>query len=198
MKTILVTAQKGGVGKSTLSFLLAKKYSEENFKTGVIDLDNQGSFLKIKDLILENNKFDIFSWKEVTDNPDITDELDYLIIDCPPYNMAKLKELVDLSDFVIVPTKLEELSVTSVNDTLEKLESIGAKDKCLIVPNMLNQFTNYSEIYDYIEGTGFKKIENGILNYAALSRIVISNADYTGNCKLKTDASLIEIMNFIN
>ena len=49
-KVILVTAQKGGVGKSTLSFLIAK-FLSENFKVGIVDLDNQGSFIGNKERI---------------------------------------------------------------------------------------------------------------------------------------------------
>jgi chromosome partitioning protein len=47
-KIILTTHQKGGVGKSTLSFNLAVNL-KENAKS-IIDLDAQGSLYQVRDL----------------------------------------------------------------------------------------------------------------------------------------------------
>ncbi|WP_228448997.1 ParA family protein [Chryseobacterium mulctrae] len=48
-KIILTTHQKGGVGKSTLSFNLAVNL-KENAKVCIIDLDAQGSLYQVRDL----------------------------------------------------------------------------------------------------------------------------------------------------
>ena len=46
-KIILITHQKGGVGKSTLTFNLAQNFSS-NSKVAVLDFDLQGSLSQLK------------------------------------------------------------------------------------------------------------------------------------------------------
>lgn len=198
MKTILITAQKGGVAKSTLTFLLAQKLSQDNKKVGVVDFDNQGSFLVNKDTVENFNNFKIFSWKDITTNVDAIDDYDYLLIDTPPYNISKLSELVELADTVIIPTKFEELSLSSVNLTFERILKLDAKEKSIIVPTILNHTTGYKEAYEYIDSLDFQRVEHGLMNYIDLSRLFLSNVVLEGNCQKNTDICISEIINFIN
>lgn len=50
-KIILVTHQKGGVGKSTLTFNLASNI-KDIAKTCIIDIDYQGSLNNIRDFLI--------------------------------------------------------------------------------------------------------------------------------------------------
>ena len=56
-KIILITHQKGGVGKSTLTFNLAQNLCA-NAKVAILDLDLQGSLIQIKKLVTD---FEIIS-----------------------------------------------------------------------------------------------------------------------------------------
>ena len=56
---ILITHQKGGVGKSTLTFNLAQNISK-NAKVAVLDFDLQGSLSQLADLVTD---FEIISFK---------------------------------------------------------------------------------------------------------------------------------------
>ncbi|WP_272149762.1 ParA family protein [Tenacibaculum aiptasiae] len=58
-KIILITHQKGGVGKSTLTFNLAQNISE-NASVAILDLDLQGSLSQVKELA---SGFDIIPYK---------------------------------------------------------------------------------------------------------------------------------------
>jgi chromosome partitioning protein len=49
-KIVLVTHQKGGVGKSTLTFNLAQNISS-SANVAVLDFDLQGSLSQLKDLV---------------------------------------------------------------------------------------------------------------------------------------------------
>lgn len=55
-KIILITHQKGGVGKSTLTFNLAANL-RENSKVCIVDMDQQGSLMNVKEL----SEVEIFS-----------------------------------------------------------------------------------------------------------------------------------------
>ena len=72
-KIISIGNQKGGVGKTQISIMLATALSQKpfNLKTCVIDLDNQKSVVNIRELDLrayqtENVPFDVFSYNVAT------------------------------------------------------------------------------------------------------------------------------------
>lgn len=82
MKVIYITNKKDGIGKSTISYLLAKFLSENDFKFAVVNIDNQGTFLSDNEFILKNNKYDILTWNDVSNDPKtIENKYNYLIID---------------------------------------------------------------------------------------------------------------------
>ena len=72
-KIISIGNQKGGVGKTQISIMLATALSQKpfNLKTCVIDLDNQKSVVNIRELDLrayqtENVPFEVFSYNVAT------------------------------------------------------------------------------------------------------------------------------------
>ena len=89
-KFILITHQKGGVGKSTLAFNLASniKYVA---KTCIIDMDYQGSLNNIKNL----SDISIFAENDLKDI--INSDYDFVFIDTPPYLSDRLSELCSLA-----------------------------------------------------------------------------------------------------
>jgi chromosome partitioning protein len=135
-KIILITHQKGGVGKSTLCFNLAQNISK-NAKVAVIDFDLQGSLSQLSEMVVD---FDIISYEE--NKIDITKlEYDFIFLDTPPYLSNYLDELIKLSDLIIVPTKAGILDLLAVKNTIELIEESDCKDKILIVFNMIKANT---------------------------------------------------------
>ena len=72
-KIISIGNQKGGVGKTQISIMLATALSQEpfNLKTCIIDLDNQKSVVNIRELDLrayqtENVPFEVFNYNVAT------------------------------------------------------------------------------------------------------------------------------------
>lgn len=196
-KIILVTAQKGGVGKSTLSFLVGQSLSK-TFKVGIIDLDNQGSFIGNKETIESFNNFTIHSWDELVNNSEFFESYDYLIIDTPPYNIGLLEDLFKLSDFIIVPIKLEDISITSILTTLNNVKEYNVDAKTLIVPSMVIHNRNYSTEYDVIDELGFTRVESPFMQYSILTKIFLNDIELDGNVKFNTDNCINNIRTFLN
>lgn len=137
-KFILIAHQKGGVGKSTLTFNLATNIKEVA-KVCIVDLDYQGSLNSIKDF----SDVPIFSENELSNI--IHSDYDFVFIDTPPYLSEKLSELCNLADVIIIPSKIGVLDILAIGSTINIVEQSGNKDKALIVFNMVKPNTTLTE-----------------------------------------------------
>jgi len=138
MKTniILITHQKGGVGKSTLVINLALNLAS-NAKVAIIDFDAQGSLIQLKSVI---QKVDILVKPE---NIDLIGSLqyDFIFIDTPPYLSNSLLDLIIMADLIIVPTKAGVLDLMAISNTIELINQTGGLKKTKIVLNMVKPNT---------------------------------------------------------
>lgn len=135
-KIILVTHQKGGVGKSTLTFNLAQNIAN-NANVAVVDFDLQGSLIQIKELV---KRFDIISFtgkiKDIT-----TLDYDFIFIDTPPYLSNQLPKLIELAQLIIVPTKAGILDLLAIKSTIEILQEENKLSQTMVVFNMVKANT---------------------------------------------------------
>ena len=135
-KIILITHQKGGVGKSTLVFNLAINFSQAS-KVAIVDLDPQGSLAQLESIVTD---IDIYS--NAINEKSIRDlEADFIFVDTPPYLTNHLSWLVSLSDLVIIPTKAGILDLMAIQATVSIMNDNNALDKCIIVLNMIKPNT---------------------------------------------------------
>ena len=135
-KIILVTHQKGGVGKSTLTFNLAQNISNGS-KVALLDFDLQGSLSQLKELVSD---FEIIPY--VGEIEKISElEYDFIFIDTPPYLSNQLPKLIAIADLIIVPTKAGILDLLAIKNTLEMIEIANRTDDTLIVFNMIKANT---------------------------------------------------------
>ena len=135
---ILTTHQKGGVGKSTLTYNLAVNLKDKA-KVCIVDMDVQGSLSDFKN----------FSPVPVL-SPDKLLELknsniDFVFIDIPPYLSNKLPELCKLANAIIIPTKAGVFDVLAIRSTIEIVKQSGSEKKALIVFNMIKPNTSLTE-----------------------------------------------------
>lgn len=135
-KIILITNQKGGVGKSTLTFNLAQNISNES-KVAVLDYDLQGSLSQLKELVSD---FEIIPYVGEIDK--ISElEYDFIFIDTPPYLSNQLPKLIAIADLIIVPTKAGILDLLAIKNTIEMIELEKRTANTLIVFNMIKANT---------------------------------------------------------
>lgn len=168
-KIILITHQKGGVGKSTLTFNLAQNFST-NSRVAVLDFDLQGSLSQIKELVTD---FDIIPFKE---NLDSISELDYdfIFIDTPPYLSNHLPKLISIADLIIVPTKAGILDLLAIKSTLSIIEEEQRTEDTLVVFNMIKPNTTLTlDILIGLEEYNVKIANTHISDLIAFTRSVL-------------------------
>ncbi|MDO6470247.1 ParA family protein [Maribacter sp. 1_MG-2023] len=137
-KIILITHQKGGVGKSTLTFNLAQNLSEHS-KVAILDIDAQGSLSQLSKIV--------DSFQITTDENILTtnDHLDFIFIDTPPYLSSKLKELIKIADLILVPTKAGILDLLAIDNTIGLIKDELKEENTMIILNMVKANTTITE-----------------------------------------------------
>jgi chromosome partitioning protein len=135
-KIILITHQKGGVGKSTLTFNLAQNISNSS-KVAVLDFDLQGSLSQLKELVTD---FKIIPYLGTLENISAL-EYDFIFVDTPPYLSNHLPKLISLADLIIVPTKAGILDLLAIKSTLSIIEQERRTKDTLVVFNMIKPNT---------------------------------------------------------
>ncbi len=135
---ILTTHQKGGVGKSTLTYNLAVNLKDKA-KVCIVDMDVQGSLSDFKNFspvpVLSPDKL-----------PELKNsDIDFVFIDTPPYLSNKLPELCKLANAIIIPTKAGVFDVLAIRSTIEIVKQSGSEKKAIIVFNMIKPNTSLTE-----------------------------------------------------
>lgn len=139
---ILTTHQKGGVGKSTLTYNLAVNLRDKA-RVCIVDMDVQGSLSDFKDFspvpILSPDKL-----------PELQNsDFDFVFIDTPPYLSSKLPELCNLANVIVIPTKAGVFDVLAIKSTIEIVKQAKGEKKALIVFNMVKPNTSLTEEIKY-------------------------------------------------
>lgn len=188
-KIILVTHQKGGVGKSTLTFNLAVNIKDVS-KVCIVDLDYQGSLNNISEL----SEVPIFTEEKL--NEVLKSDYDFIFIDTPPYLSEKLPELCNLADVIVVPSKVGFLDVLAIASTIKIIEQSNNKDKTIVVLNMVKPSTTLTddilkELYSY----DIKIAQTMISDLVAFTRsILINGVKETANAQKQIDSLTKEIL----
>ena len=168
-KIILVTHQKGGVGKSTLTFNMALAIKNEA-KTAIIDLDLQGSLYRSRHVV----EIPIFSSEKLAEIETL--DFDFVFIDTPPYLNEKLPELSKLADVVVVPTKTGVYDLMAIEDTIDMIKSAKCEKKTLIVLNMVkHNSTLTTEMLEAIDRFKIEVAKTHISDLVAFTRSAINN-----------------------
>ena len=190
-KVILTIHQKGGVGKSTLTFNLAS-----NLRTSanvcIVDMDSQGSLLNIRELA----EVPIFSAAEL--NNVLNSNYDFVFIDTPPYLSDYLNELCGLADVILIPTKAGILDLLAIKSTIQIVKDSGNEEKAIIVFNMVKPNTTLTEeIKEQLKEYNIKVSLKMISDLVAFSRsVVLNGVEENANAQRQIDNLTKEILTF--
>ena len=168
-KIILITHQKGGVGKSTLTFNLAQNIAA-NSRVAVLDFDLQGSLSQLEELVTD---FKIIPYQDKLES--ISElQYDFIFIDTPPYLSNHLAKLISISDLIIVPTKAGILDLLAIKSTLAIIEQEKRTMDTLVVFNMIKPNTTLTlDILIGLEEYNVKIASTHISDLVAFTRSVL-------------------------
>ncbi|OAB26921.1 chromosome partitioning protein [Flavobacterium fryxellicola] len=190
-KIILITHQKGGVGKSTLTFNLAQNIAA-NSKVAVLDFDLQGSLSQLKELVTD---FEIITYQDKLEN---ISELDYdfIFIDTPPYLSNHLPKLISLVDLIIVPTKAGILDLLAIKSTLAIIEQEQRIEDTLVVFNMIKPNTTLTlDILIGLEEYNVKIANTHISDLVSFTRsVLLKGVTNDKNAQKQIDQLTTEIL----
>ena len=188
-KIILITHQKGGVGKSTIAYNLASNI-RENAKVCIIDMDSQGSLINISEL----SEVPIFTADML--NEKIKSDYDIIFIDTPPYLNEKIIDLCNISDVIIIPTKAGVLDLLAIKSTIDIVKQAKSENKAIIVFNMIKPNTTLTEeIKSQLQDYNIKVSKNMLSDLVSFSRSVLVNGvEENNNAQKQIDNLTKEIL----
>lgn len=168
-KIILITHQKGGVGKSTLTFNMAS-ILKNDVKTAIIDFDLQGSLYKSR----ANSDIPVLEKEQINNVQNL--DYDFIFIDTPPYLTEDLPKLCKLADVILIPTKTGIYDLLAIEETINIIKQVGKEDKTLIVFNMVKPNTTLTtEMQDAIDNYNIPIAETKISDLVAFTRSAITH-----------------------
>jgi chromosome partitioning protein len=144
MKIITTSHQKGGVGKTSLTVNLALCYAQ-SLNVAVIDTDLQGSLSGISGML---SGIDVIPFSQYSKNIKALKKLDYdiIIIDTPPYLTDILTKLFEVSDYVLVPSKVSYVDIMAVRATIDMINDVRRSHTQLKAGLVLNMVKSSSSI----------------------------------------------------
>lgn len=151
MKTILVAASKGGVGKTTVTAQLAARAALAGQRTVVADADPQGSARRWverrKALAPAESLSTIDISRKRKLGSKVPEDTEVLIVDAPAGAMAEeLRHVLERADAVVVPTLPSALDLDATSTFLSSLATVPrVHARALPVGLVLNRFRPWTQ-----------------------------------------------------
>lgn len=204
MKTISVVAQKGGCGKTSLTFHLAGCAIKDGLKVAIIDLDPQGSSFglweerenKTRFVAVQANEKKLAGFLKKAKKSGI----DLVLVDTPGHSNSTATSAVKLSNFVLVPCRLAKIDLKSVASTLGIVRL--AKKRYGVVINhapMGNLARDVVELFEVKKTSVFKAIirRRIAVEYAMNASLFIHEYEPEGKAALEIAQLYKSIKNMV-
>jgi chromosome partitioning protein len=176
MKTVAISNQKGGVGKTTTAVNLGAGLAIEGFRVLMVDLDSQVNLTRtflapelikntLANVLLDNKEglpFSAAVYETHIENLDLaaahirlarleksgqfddlfrlkdalgqlSDEYDFVLIDCPPSLGVVVTQALLAADYVLVPVAAEYYAFEGTQDLEETIKSVRRSNPSLTV-----------------------------------------------------------------
>lgn len=194
-KIICFLNQKGGVGKTTISFNLAYYLSEVlKKKVLIIDTDPQASIYSIFNKRAENQintsmKFETLFTKQLNELGKFKD-FDYVIVDTQGIASSEAVNILKkLKAFFIVPTLSSFIDIESTKDVIEYLSSNQISFKILL--NGLHHSASSNELQSFLKEANIDYFKKHLTH-----RNIYKVSAGEGKAVLEEDKNFNEFLNF--
>jgi len=188
-KVIVISNSKGGVGKSTLVFLLSLNLCT-TCKVAILDMDLQGSLSHLSETV---NKIHITTDKTILEKDE---GFDLIFVDTPPYLSSELNNLIFRADLIIVPTKAGILDLLAIQGTIDLISKADKESSSLIVLNMVKANTTLTaEILKRVESYDISVAKTHISDLVAFTRsIIVKSVEHNHNAQKQLDGLTKEVL----
>lgn len=157
MYVISVCAEKGGVGKTTISLALAVAATHAGKRSAVIDTDPQATASKWTD-----RRDDEFPWIVATPSARLraaleqckTQGVEFVVIDTPPHAGTDAVEAARVSDAVIVPVEPHLFTLETLPKLRDLLKLAGDPLALFVVSKAATQGKEALNAAEYIKAQG--------------------------------------------
>lgn len=156
-----VVSQKGGVGKSTLSRLIACEYATSGWNVKIADMDvSQASTFNWQSRRLENGiepEISVEQFAKIEQALRVSDSYDLMVFDGAPHATAMTLKIAKESNLVILPTgiSLDDLEPTIKLAHEFKQKNIDPMKIAIALCRVGDSQAEIQEAMDYIEKTGY-------------------------------------------
>jgi chromosome partitioning protein len=145
---ITLCGQKGGTGKTTLSFLLAETLSRAGKRVAVRDDDPQKSLTEVIEETRADGKTKVELWDKSR-----AGDFDFVIVDTQPrLDSRVLQESIREADRLILPLKPSMVDIRATLPAVEMVKANLGKDaRAFVLWNMVKQGTRISRELEGLE-----------------------------------------------
>lgn len=182
-----VVSQKGGVGKSTISRLIACNYSASEWRVKIADMDlAQGTCTNWNRRRLQNEivpAVAVEQFLNVADAIKVGEHYDLVIFDGAPHSTRKTLEIAQASDLVVLPTgvSLDDLEPTIKLAHELKKSGIDPVRIAIAFTRAGNSDVELAEGMEYVRASGYHLLDGVIHEKTAIRR-----ASDEGKCATET------------
>lgn len=182
-----VVSQKGGVGKSTLSRMIACEYARSGWNVKIADMDaSQGTSFNWQRRRIEQAvepQVGVEMFRRVADVEKVADNYDLIVFDGAPHSTQQTLQIAQLSALTILPTgtALDDLEPT-IRLAHELYRQGVSKERLTIALSRVgNSDVENEEAVSYIRASGYALLDGTIPE-----RTVYRRASDTGRAATET------------
>lgn len=175
MKTLVILAQKGGSGKTTLAVHMAVCAARQKRRTALIDIDPQSSAFNWNESRDEGRKLDAAK-AEAGQIPALLQQakaggIDLAIIDTAPHSDSAAAIAAQYADLVLIPCRPARFDLDAIASTVQI--ATVAKKSAAVVINAAPRGKLVEEARAALERQGITVIDTVLHQRAAYSHAVI-------------------------
>jgi len=192
-KFILSTHQKGGVGKSTITYNLACAIKSKA-KVAICDLDVQGTLAELKSI----SEIPIYAGMPELEKLKSSD-YDFIFVDSPPYLTGTLPELLKFTDLILIPTKVGVADFMAISKTIEIIRNAGKEKKSLVILNMVKPKTTLTlEMQESLSKLTIPVAETTLSDLVAFTRSFATEGVDEEKASSQINSLLLEVFTLLN
>lgn len=171
-----VVSQKGGVGKSTVSRLIACNYAASEWRVKIADMDlAQGTCTSWNRRRLQNEiepKVSVEQFLNVADALKAGEHYDLVVFDGAPHSTRKTLEIALASNLVILPTgvSLDDMEPTIKLAHELKKSGVNPANIAIALTRAGNSDVELAEGMEYVKASGYHLLEGVIHEKTAIRR----------------------------